>query len=484
MSSTARSSHLPTASQAPCSSAWIPAGQRLVALTDVMQTLAPLARRAPAVPRPAQLPGRPAPTHRAAAGQRQGQAGCALDAPCWHISPLPRAGRLLAHLPADPVPGAAASLFTATAACLEPDGQPAAVHDAMLESLKECLGPTRPILLALPGPMAPPWRRAADPGVHPGVDGSLSVPFMRRQLRTSRPPSPGALELLGRRLHPAHAEPALLSGRCHMLAPCLDGALLEQEKPIGVLSLGMPRAPSSAMEHPAAGASLRPVCSATGVPDPVATDARTSAPPRGFAATRPATITAAPLLREAMGLSGAPHGLDRRVSSLRPGSSGSFPAAWWRRCLRCRRQAHASRTSAPGREILPARAEPLRGRSGPAAIPSPASWLALGRQGLCRHPLPGARRCPWGSFALLLATPGRSRTPLLDVLYEQRERAASELQRLANDRCSAPGRSGLNTHDGLLVMDHGASSSRSMPPSAASPALPSEEMLGSAHRRP
>jgi hypothetical protein len=124
MSSTALS-HLPTASQAPLFFRLDTRSQRLVALTDVMQT--PLHwLDEPRSAWPAQLPDalRQPIEQRLASGK--GASWCCALTPSSGTFPLPRAGRLLAHLPADPVPGERRQPVPATAAP-EPDGQPAAV---------------------------------------------------------------------------------------------------------------------------------------------------------------------------------------------------------------------------------------------------------------------------------------------------------------------------------------------------------------------
>ena len=92
----------------------------------------------------------------------------------------------------------------------------------------------------------------------------------------------------------------------------------------------------------------------------------------------------------------------------------------------------------------------------PRYIPRPPQLLALKRQGLPTSAFPSrVRRRPWPDSPCCSTGRWPIPMPLLDALYEQRERAAIELQRLANDDALRLAEVAFNTHDGLLVMDHG-----------------------------
>ena len=108
----------------------------------------------------------------------------------------------------------------------------------------------------------------------------------------------------------------------------------------------------------------------------------------------------------------------------------------------------------PGREIFQ-HGQSLYVEDLPLRYPQATQLLALNAKAYIGIPLQGQGGVPLGQITLLLDGPLADPIPLLDALYEQRERAAIELQRLANDDALRLAEVAFNTHDGLLVMDHG-----------------------------
>lgn len=90
----------------------------------------------------------------------------------------------------------------------------------------------------------------------------------------------------------------------------------------------------------------------------------------------------------------------------------------------------------------------------PLRYPLATQLLALNAKAYVGVPLHGPSGAPMGQLTLLLDTPLPDPMPLLDALSSQHERAAIELQRLAADDALRLAEVAFNTHDGLLVMDH------------------------------
>ena len=162
MSSTALS-HLPTASQAPLFFRLDTRSQRLVALTDVMQT--PLHwLDEPRSAWPAQLPDAlRQPIEQRLASGKGGKLLLRFAAQQWHISLSHEQDAFwLICLQTQPQESAASlSLQLPRLSQMASQQQ----YASMLESLRECLGADRLHPLALPGQW-PPRQRAADPCLH------------------------------------------------------------------------------------------------------------------------------------------------------------------------------------------------------------------------------------------------------------------------------------------------------------------------------
>lgn len=89
----------------------------------------------------------------------------------------------------------------------------------------------------------------------------------------------------------------------------------------------------------------------------------------------------------------------------------------------------------------------------PLRYPKAPRLLALNASAYIGIPLHGPDSTPIGQLTLLLDTPLSDPDTLLDLLSSQHERAAIELQRLAADDALRLAEVAFNTHDGLLVMD-------------------------------
>ncbi|MGL4249087.1 MAG: sensor domain-containing phosphodiesterase [Aeromonas sp.] len=90
----------------------------------------------------------------------------------------------------------------------------------------------------------------------------------------------------------------------------------------------------------------------------------------------------------------------------------------------------------------------------PLHYPKVTGLLALNASAYIGISLHNQSGDPIGQIALLLDTPLATPEPLLDLLSNQRGRAAVELQRLAADDALRLAEVAFNTHDGLIVMDH------------------------------
>jgi len=90
----------------------------------------------------------------------------------------------------------------------------------------------------------------------------------------------------------------------------------------------------------------------------------------------------------------------------------------------------------------------------PLRYPKATRLLALNAPVYIGIPLLITGSTPMGQLTLLLDSPLAEPEPLLDLLSSQHERAAIELQRLAADDALRLAEVAFNTHDGLIVMDH------------------------------
>lgn len=274
MSSTALS-HLPTASQAPLFFRLDTRSQRLVALTDVMQT--PLHwLDEPRSAWPAQLPDAlRQPIEQRLASGKGGKLVLRFDALLWHISLSHEQDAFWLICLQTQSQESAASLSLQLPRLSQMASQ--LQYDAMLESLKECLGADRLILWhyqahgALGGEQLTPVFTL-------GVDALGAIRGDSRYIRALR--ARGALSFSEAAHQPMLSQHYYLADA--NVCSRLDGALLEQEKLIGVLSLEY--AESTLISDDTL-QLVRHCARLLGhwQPDPVATDAPDLAPPPGLA---------------------------------------------------------------------------------------------------------------------------------------------------------------------------------------------------------
>ena len=198
------------------------------------------------------------------------------------------------------------------------------------------------------------------------------------------------------------------------VAPCLDGALLEQEKLIGVLSLEY--AESTLISDDTRNwCVIAPACSATGSRTPWRPTPRTSRPTRACQPDRQRLLPRPAALGH--GPERCPQGLDRRVSASRSGSLAHSP-------LRGGGDAFAvvkpmPMDIGPGREIFQ-HGQSLYVEDLALRYPQSSLLLALDAKAYVGIPFPGPNGLPWGSSPCC-SPPLADPAPLLDVLYEQRE---------------------------------------------------------------
>lgn len=465
MSSTALS-HLPTASQAPLFFRLDTRSQRLVALTDVMQT--PLHwLDEPRSAWPAQLPDAlRQPIEQRLASGKGGKLVLRFDALLWHISLSHEQDAFWLICLQTQSQESAASLSLQLPRLSQMASQQQ--YDAMLESLKECLGADRLILWhyqahgALGGEQLTPVFTL-------GVDALGAIRGDSRYIRALR--ARGALSFSEAAHQPMLSQHYYLADA--NVCSRLDGALLEQEKLIGVLSLEY--AESTLISDDTL-QLVRHCARLLGhwQPDPVATDTPDLGPPPGLANLTGNDYCRA-LLRWAMGLSGAHMGW---IGEFQPRGQDLWLIP------RCVVEGDAFAVVkpmpmdiGPGREIFQ-HGQSLYVEDLALRYPQSSQLLALDAKAYVGIPFPGPNGLPLGQLTLLLATPLTDPAPLLDVLYEQRERAASELQRLANDDALRLAEVAFNTHDGLLVMDHGGIILKVNASFSRITGFASEEMLG------
>ncbi|MEL3926008.1 EAL domain-containing protein [Aeromonas enteropelogenes] len=107
----------------------------------------------------------------------------------------------------------------------------------------------------------------------------------------------------------------------------------------------------------------------------------------------------------------------------------------------------------PGRELFE-HGQALYVEDLPLRYPNATKLLATNANAYVGIPLHGADGTIMGHLSLLLDAPLVDPEPLLDQLSSQHERAAIELRRLAADDALRLAEVAFNTHDGLVVMDH------------------------------
>jgi len=442
MSSTALS-HLPTASQAPLFFRLDTRSQRLVALTDVMQT--PLHwLDEPRSAWPAQLPDAlRQPIEQRLASGKGGKLLLRFASQQWHIA-LSReqdAFWLICLQTQSQENAASLSLQLPRLSQMASQQQ----YAAMLESLKEALGADRLIL----------WHYQANgslgseqltPVFTLDVESLGAIRGDSRYIRALR--TRGALSFSEAAHQPMLSQHYYLSDA--NVCSRLDGALLEQEKLIGVLSLEYAE---STLIGDEALQLVRQCAQLLGhwQPEPVEAESPPMAPPADLAG-KTGNDYCRTLLRWAMQACGAPLGW---IGEFQPRGQD----LWF--MPRCVLDGDSFSTFkamrmefGPGQEIFQ-HGQSLYVEDLALRYPQASQLLALNAKAYLGIPLPGPNGVPLGQLTLLLGGPLADPMPLLDALYEQRERAAVELGRLVNDDALRLAEVAFNTHDGLLVMDHG-----------------------------
>ncbi|MGE6268381.1 EAL domain-containing protein [Aeromonas media] len=442
MSSTALS-HLPTASQAPLFFRLDTRSQRLVALTDVMQT--PLHwLDEPRSAWPAQLPDAlRQPIEQRLTSGKGGKLLLRFAAQQWHISLSHEQDAFwLICLQTQPQESAASlSLQLPRLSQMASQQQ----YAPMLESLRECLGADRLILwhYQANGPLG---SEQLTPVFTLNADSVGAIRGDSRYIRALR--TRGALSFSEAAHQPMLSQHYYLANA--NVSSRLDGALLEQEKLIGVLSLEYAETTLIGEE------TLQLVRHCAQLlghwqPELEVTEASPFTLPSGLSCKTGNEYCRA-LVRWAMTASGA-----------RIGWLGEFQLRGQDLWLIPRCVLEGETFSAvkpmrmeigPGREIFQ-HGQSLYVEDLPLRYPQATQLLALNAKAYIGIPLQGQGGAPLGQITLLLDGPLADPIPLLDALYEQRERAAIELQRLANDDALRLAEVAFNTHDGLLVMDHG-----------------------------
>lgn len=441
MSSTALS-HLPSASQAPLFFRLDTRSQRLVALTDVMQT--PLYwLDEPRSAWPAQLPEalRQPIEQRLASGQG-GRILVRFADLQWNISLSHEQDAFwlicLQTQRQDSVASLALQLPRLSQMASQQQYAP------MLESLKECLGADRLILwhYQTNGPLG---SEQLTPVFTLGVDKLAAIRGDSRYIRALR--TRGALSFSEAAHQPMLGQHYYL-GEANVRSR-LDGALLEQEKLIGALSLEYLEATLLGDE---ALQLVRHCAQLLGHWQPVQTEAKSHLLPQPIDLNvKTGHDYCRTLLHWAMSISGA-----------RIGWLGEFQLRgqdlWF--SPRCIREGETFSSVKPMRmEIGPGQEIFRHGQSLylddlPQRYPQAEQLNALKASHYIGIPLPIGPGAPFGQLTLLLDEPLADPMPVLDALNSQRERAAVELQRLANDDALRLAEVAFNTHDGLLVMDH------------------------------
>lgn len=442
MSSTALS-HLPTASQAPLFFRLDTRSQRLVALTDVMQT--PLHwLDEPRSAWPAQLPDAlRQPIEQRLASGKGGKLLLRFAAQQWHISLSHEQDAFWLICLQTQSQESAASLSLQLPRLSQMASQQQ--YAAMLESLRECLGADRLILwhYQANGPLG---SEQLTPVFTLNADSVGAIRGDSRYIRALR--TRGALSFSEAAHQPMLSQHYYLANA--NVSSRLDGALLEQEKLIGVLSLEYAETTLIGEE------TLQLVRHCAQLlghwqPEPeIAEDSPFTLP--GGLSCKTGNEYCRALVRWAMTASGARIGWLGEFQ-LRGQDLWLIP-----RCVLAGETFSAVKPMrmeiGPGREIFQ-HGQSLYVEDLPLRYPQATQLLALNAKAYIGIPLQGQGGAPLGQITLLLDGPLDDPMPLLDALYEQRERTAIELQRLANDDALRLAEVAFNTHDGLLVMDHG-----------------------------
>jgi diguanylate cyclase (GGDEF)-like protein/PAS domain S-box-containing protein len=440
MSSTALS-HLPSASQAPLFFRLDTRSQRLVALTDVMQT--PLHwLDEPRSAWPTQLPDalRQPIEQRLASGQG-GKLLLRFAEKLWHISLSHEQDAFWLICLQTLRQESAANLSLQLPRLSQMASQ--LQYAPMLETLKECLGADRLILwhYQANGPLG---SEQLTPVFTLGVDSLGAIRGDSRYIRALR--TRGALSFSEAAHQPMLSQHYYLADA--NVSSRLDGALLEQEKLIGALSLEFldTTQPNEEMLQ-----LVRHCAQMLGhwQPTPKAQDLPLSLPAELTLKTGHDYCRA--LIGWAMASSGA-----------RIGWLGEYQPRGQELWLipRCVQEGDAISSrqpfninQGPGQDLFH-HGQALYVEDLPLRYPQATRLLATEAKAYVGIPLCIGSAPPLGQLTLLFDAPLADPMPLLDALNSQHERAAIELQRLASDDALRLAEVAFNTHDGLLVMDH------------------------------
>ncbi|MFA7833400.1 EAL domain-containing protein [Aeromonas dhakensis] len=441
MSSTALS-HLSSANQTPLFFRLDVRSQRLVALTDVMQT--PLYwLDEPRGPWPAQLPDAlRLPIEQLLASGHGGKLVLRFAGQQWHIALSHEQDAFwlicLQTLRQEPVADLALQLPRLSQMASQQQ------FAAMLEALKESLGADRLILwhYQANGPLG---SEQLTPVFTLGADEVAAIRGDSRYIRALR--TRKSLSFSEAAHQPMLSQHYYLANAG--VSSRLDGALLEQEKLIGVLSLEYLNAtPLSEEMLQLVRHSAQLLGHWQPVPEPV----------QPAVLTLPAELTlltgiayCRALVSWAIGISGARIGW---IGEYQPRGQDLWMIP------RCVLEGETfsvlkpiQMDPGPGQELFQ-HGQAVYVEDLPLRYPQASQLLALNAPVYVGIPLHGSQGAPIGQLTLLLDTPLADPMPLLDALSSQHERAAVELQRLAADDALRLAEVAFNTHDGLLVMDH------------------------------
>lgn len=439
MSSTALSP-LPSASQAPLFFRLDTRSQRLVALTDVMQT--PLHwLDEPRSAWPSQLPDalRLPVEQRLASGQG-GKLLVRFADQQWHISLSHEQDAFWLICLQTQRHESAANLALQLPRLSQMASQQQ--YAAMLESLKECLGADRLILwhYQANGPLG---SEQLSPVFSLGVDSLGAIRGDSRYIRALR--TRGALSFSEAAHQPMLSQHYYLADT--QVSSRLDGALLEQEKLIGVLSLEYAETTQLGEEVLQL---VRHCAQLLGHWQPAQAEPEPSLSLPAELASKTGHDYCRALIGWAMASSGArigwlgeyqPRGQELWLIPHCVHKDGAFVS---------RRPVNIN--LGPGQDLF-LHGQALYVEDLPLRYPQATRLLKTEAKAYVGIPLAIGSASPLGQLTLLLDAPLADPMPLLDALNSQRERAAIELQRLASDDALRLAEVAFNTHDGLLVMD-------------------------------
>ncbi|MFB2904212.1 EAL domain-containing protein [Aeromonas jandaei] len=440
MSSTALS-HLPPALQTPLFFRLDLRSQRLVALTDVMQT--PLYwLDEPRAPWPAQLPAElRQPIEQMLANGHGGKLSLRFGGQLWHIAIAHEQDGFwlicLQHRHLEPVSELALQLPRLSQMASQQQ------YSLLLETLKESLGADRLIL----------WHYQANgdlgceqltPVFTLGVDGIYPIRGDSRYIRALRTRKSLSFS--------EAAHQPMLSNHLYLasagVSSRLDGAMLEQDKLFGVLSIEYldPTPLGDEMLQ-----LVRHCAQLLGHWQPVQEESASDLALPAELHQLTGIDYCKTLLQWAKATSGARAGW---IGEFQPRGQDLWIIP---RCVLNDETFSALKPlqmdPGPGRELFQ-HGQAIYVEDLALRYPKAHRLLALNARAYIGIPLHNAGGTPTGQLTLLLDETLSDPEPLLDLLSSQHERAAIELKRLATDDALRLAEVAFNTHDGLLVMDH------------------------------